>query len=159
MKYRILSDEELAVFAEELKQFLIVTGVHAEEWEEMNRTNPEKAVQLVEIFSDQVLQTVYERIQFLEHRSENACLVFHCLADQIELISINKKDTSNVAFDLSSVEGIHHALIHHAAEMQFFKTEKPYSKTRETEIHELIEQGCFTSDKAFWEALLASIPA
>ena len=38
--------------------------------------------------------------------------------------------------------------------LSYFKTEKKYVKSRETEIHEMIEQGCFNSTQAFWDALL-----
>jgi hypothetical protein len=48
MKYRCLTDDELKLLADDLKHFLIVNGVHAEEWEHMNKVNPDKAVQLVE---------------------------------------------------------------------------------------------------------------
>jgi len=45
MKYRILTADELVHFEEELKQFLIVNGVHGDEWEKMNRETPERAVE------------------------------------------------------------------------------------------------------------------
>lgn len=51
----MLTEEELSHFSEELKHFLIVNGIHAEEWEMMNRQNPEKACELVGVFSDTVL--------------------------------------------------------------------------------------------------------
>lgn len=88
MKYRMLSTEELAHFEEDLKQFLIVNGVHGDEWEQMNRETPEKAIELVGLFSDTVLQKVYEKIRFLEFRSADSCLVFHCLSDRMLLIAI-----------------------------------------------------------------------
>ena len=47
MKYRMLTTEELTHFEEDLKQFLIVNGVHGDEWEQMNRETPDKAVELV----------------------------------------------------------------------------------------------------------------
>ena len=81
MKYRMLTADELVPFEEELKQFLIVNGVHGDEWEQMNRDTPEKAIELVELFSDTVLQKVYEKIEFLEFRSVDSCLVFHCLSE------------------------------------------------------------------------------
>ncbi len=152
MKYRILSDEELEVFAEDLKHFLIVNGVHGEEWEEMNKVNPEKAVQLVELFSDTVLQIVYEKIKFIEHRSATSCLVFHLKSDEVEMISLNAKPES--AVDLSTPESIHEALVNQPSELTVFKTSKPYTKERELEIHQMLEQGCVNSTESFWQALV-----
>ncbi|MEJ6583556.1 MAG: DUF6495 family protein [Crocinitomicaceae bacterium] len=150
MKYRMLTDEELEVFAEDLKHFLIVNGVHAEEWEEINKNNTKKAIELVELFSDNVLQIVYEKMKFLEHRSEKACLVFHFELDKIELISINVKGGRS---DLSSPESIHDALVNRPNEISVFKTSKNYSKSREIEIHDMLMQGCMNSTEAFWVSL------
>ena len=109
MKYRILTNEELSHLAEDFKQFLIVSGVHAEEWEEMNKTDILKAVQIVEIFSDTVLQKVYEKIKFVEFRSENSCIVFDCQEDKLELISIDRLSklillfTSTISYSTNSI--------------------------------------------------------
>lgn len=155
MKYRILSNEELSHLEEDFKHFLIVNGVHAEEWEALNKNEVDKAVQLVEVFSDTVLQKVYEKIEYLEFRSLDNCMVFHFGEDKIELISIQRKVNSSV--DLSTVESIHDALKKQATELTFFKSEKSYSKEREAEIHDMIEQGCLLSSSQFWTALSLTI--
>ena len=54
MKYRILTMEELEVFEEDFKQFLIVNGVHTEEWEEMNKSDKDNAVKMVELGVDRI---------------------------------------------------------------------------------------------------------
>jgi hypothetical protein len=155
MKYRCLTDDELKLLADDLKHFLIVNGVHAEEWEHMNKENPSKAIQLVELFSDTVLDKVYSKIEFLEHRSPEACLVFHFDEAKIELISIQRNQDSTL--DLSTPENIHEALAKHANQLSFFKMEKQYSKDRNSEIHQMIDQGCFVSSHDFWNALLIAI--
>ena len=155
MKYRILSTEELSHLEEDFKHFLIVNGVHTEEWEALNKNDVDKAVQLVEVFSDTVLQKVYEKIEYVEFRSVDTCMVFHLCQEKIELISIHRKANSEV--DLSTIESIHEALKNDADQLNFFKTEKPYSKNREAEIHEMFEQGCVLSSSQFWTALSLSI--
>lgn len=147
MKYRILSQDELELLEEDFKAFLIVNGVHNEEWVEMNASNPDQAIQLVELFSDTVLQKVYDKVRFIEHRSEKSCMVFHLMEDKIELISINAK---NNEVDLTTPESIYEALSKHASALSIFKTEKPYLKERALEIHEMVEQGCLNSSEAFW---------
>jgi len=108
MKYRILTMEELEVFEEDFKQFLIVNGVHTEEWEEMNKSDKDNAVKMVELFSDSVLQKVYEKIIYLEHRSEQSCLVFKLNKENIELISINSNSDK---ISLETPELIHDAIL------------------------------------------------
>lgn len=151
----MLTEEELEVLAEDLKHFLIVNGVHDEEWRAMNVSDVPKATRLVELFSDTVLKKVYEKIQYIEHRSESSCLVFKLEKDKIELISLNRKPASKV--ELSTPASIHAALVNTPEQLTLFKSEKQYTKTRELEIHEMVEQGCSNSTKEFWELLCKTI--
>ena len=151
MKYRILTNEELAPLAEDFKHFLIVNGVHTEEWIRINSNAPEKAAELVEIFSDTVLQKVYETITHLEFRSPDSCIVFHFAPEKVALISIQKKENSIA--DFSTVDNIHAALTKETNRLQFFQSEKNYTSTREQEIHRMLEQGCFVSSADFWKSL------
>jgi hypothetical protein len=151
MKYRLLSKEELQHLEGDLKAFLIINGVEGDLWKTINEQEPEKALALVELFSDQVLQTVYEKIKFLEFRSPDACMVFHCKKEDQELIALNRKTEGNI--DLSTVEGIHSALVNHSKDLHVFKTTKAYMDERELEIHRLLVQGCVLSTEDFWNAL------
>lgn len=151
MKYRILTDEELKPLEEDFKHFLIVNGIHSEEWNKINLEDPKKAIQLVEIFSDTVLQKVYEKIAFVEFRSADTCIIFNCLPDQLKLISIQRKENS--AADLSTTESIHDALKYNLKDLELFRGSKKYKQDRETEIHQLLEQGCIISSKEFWDVL------
>lgn len=151
MKYRMLSDEELHHLENDLKAFLIINGVEGDTWKQLNESEPEKAVQLVELFSDAVLQTVYEKIRFLEFRSPDSCIVFHCKPEEVELISIGRKPDATC--DLSTPESIHEALIHHTQQLNWFRTTKAYNSERESEIHRMLEQGGVLSTEEFWDAL------
>jgi hypothetical protein len=155
MKYRMLTKEEMEIFDEDFKYFLITNGVSNEEWLEMNKSQLDQATKLVELFSDTVLQKVYEKMQYLEFRSQESCLVFNCLPDSIELISLNAKPNSEV--DLSTPDSIHRSLIENPEAIQFFRSEKKYTTLREFEIHKMVQQGCLNSSAVFWEALLNSI--
>lgn len=156
MKYRMLTSEEMEIFNEDFKHFAIANGVSNEEWLDMIKSEPERANHLVEIFSDIVLQKVYERIKYIENRSANSCLVFELNKDQIELISINSKSND---VDLSTPDSIHQALVSFPDKLTFFKTSKAYSKKREMEIHDMLIQGCVNSSESFWDALNKAIIA
>ena len=147
MKYRMLTTEEMEIFNEDFKHFAIANGVSNEEWLEMNQSDPEKATKLVGLFSDTVLQKVYEKLKFIEHRSPSSCLVFKLNESDIDLISLNRK-SENV--DLSTAESIHDALVNNPSELTIFRSKKNYSKVREEEIHEMLSQGCVNSSEAFW---------
>ncbi len=155
MKYRMLTKEEREIFNEDFKHFMISNGVTNEEWLEMNEKNPQKATELVELFSDVVLEKVYQKIEYIEFRSEDSCLVFHCTPDALNLISIVPKSGKKV--NLSTPELIHTALQNNLFDLDIFKSKKPYSTLRELEIHKMIEQGCLNSSKEFWDALVELI--
>ncbi len=150
MKYRLLNKEEMEIFDEDFKHFLIANGVSNEEWISLNKTAIPKARKLVELFSDSVFQKVYEKIQFIEFRSPESCIVFNCLPDSIDLISINRKSDK---VDLSTPDTIHNALKNEPNEINYFKSSKKYHTLRELEIHQMIENGCFNSSEDFWNSL------
>ena len=147
MKYRMLTVEEMEIFDEDFKHFAVTNGISTEEWTEMNQSNKELATKLVGLFSDTVLQKVYENLKFIEHRSPSSCLVFKLNKTEIDLISLNAKSDK---IDLSTVESIHEALVKQPTELSIFKSIKAYSKTREEEIHEMLTQGCVNSSESFW---------
>ena len=140
----------MEIFDQDFKHFLIANGVSNEEWVELNQKNISKATQLVELFSDTIFQKVYEKIQFIEFRSAESCIVFNCLPDSIELISINRKSDQ---IDLSTPDSIHEALTKNSSEINCFKSSKKYNTLRELEIHQMIENGCFNSSEDFWDSL------
>lgn len=152
----MLTSEEMEIFNEDFKHFAIANGVSNEEWLKMVETDPDRAQQLVEIFSDVVLQKVYEKIRYIENRSKESCLVFKLDKEQIELISINSQSSE---IDLSSPETIHQALVSSPDKLTFFRAGKNYSKEREAEIHEMITQGCVNSTESFWNSLNEVIKA
>ena len=119
MKYRMLTTEEMEIFNEDFKHFAIANGVSNEEWLEMNQSDPEKATKLVGLFSDTVLQKVYEKLKFIEHRSPASCLVFKLNESDIDLISLNRKSDK---VDLSTAESIHDALVNNASELTIFRS-------------------------------------
>lgn len=147
MKYRMLTAEEMEIFDEDFKYFLITNGVSNEEWLEMNQSNTANAQKLVEVFSDTVLQKVYEKMTYIEHRSAKSCLVFKFNESVIDLISISATDE---AVDLSTPESIHKAFVNDAGKLSVFRSTKPYTKSREEELHEMLEQGCVNSSQVFW---------
>lgn len=157
MKYRMLSREELSLLEDDLKQFLVVNHVYKEEWEIINAENPALAEELVSLFSDSVLQIVYEKIRFLEHRTKESCFVFRCGKDELELIAIQPKPGHADDVDLSTPESIHDALTKQADALSMFSHTKPYRMEREMEIHQMLEQGCVNSTESFWDALKLSL--
>ena len=147
MRFRILSDDELKHLENDFKQFLIVNQLHKEEWLELNQSSPEKALALVELFSDMVLLKVYEKINFLEYRNNRIFSIYKISENQIQAIHI-KSENENVS--ILSDEELALALKNNLKELNIYKAEKQVSPYKEDEIHKLIQQGCILSNEFVW---------
>jgi hypothetical protein len=150
MEYRMLSREEMTLFDEDFKHYLIVNGISNEAWLEMNEKNVPEAQKIVEVFSDVVLQKAYEKIHFLEYRSKQQLMVFSCEKEEIYLIGLSSKADR---VDFSTPENIEESIVNYNSQIQSFQQTKKYNKKRELELFEMTEQGCVVSTKTFWEKI------
>jgi len=150
MKYRILSDEELKNLEEDFKKFLVASDISSEEWIKINSDSPEKAKEFVELFSDLVLQKVYESVQFIEHRSKTDLKVFKFEKDNIELVALKAKSDK---VDFSTLESINDSLKHRSSQIEIFRGSKKYDGERELELFDMFKKGCVVSTEDFWNLL------
>lgn len=149
MKYRILRDHELAELEPQLKQFLIVNGIHDEEWRRINQEDVDKAIELVQIFSDEMLQRFYENVEYLEKRTSDRCLLFFCKKENIEMISFSLKVKGS--YDITNTDQFQEALANSENFEDYVHGQKTYQGSRELEIHEMIEQGCRPIKGDLWQ--------
>lgn len=139
MKYRHLTDDELKELENEFKHFLITNHIYTEEWEELNRKNDKKVKELVELFSDIVLEKALRNVKYLEHITKKDIKAFRCDKKEMTLIGIT---TTNPEIDFMK-----HTPEKFAADLNIFKTTKPYVKVREEEVFDLMEAGCSIIDE------------
>lgn len=149
MRFRSLSIDELKELETEFKQFLIINQVYNEEWIEMNQKELAKANALVDLFSDQVLEKVYSKIDFLEKRNKHAFSVFSITKSDIETITIQSK---NQSVELLTNAQIETALNQHLSEIDFFCGTKKLTKEKCDEVFDLIKEGCEISSFDVWHS-------
>lgn len=145
MKYRCLTDDELKELEADFKQFLIVNGVHAEEWAQLNATNDSKVMELVELFSDIVLDKALKNIKFLEHVTTRDIKAFRCDKEEMVLIGITSTNT-HIDFSKDTLDDC-------KDQLDIFRTTKSYYKSREEEVFQLLESGCSIIDEKQFKAL------
>jgi hypothetical protein len=154
LKYRYLTDAELAPLEAELKQFLIANGVHAEEWRALNAQTPENARELVGIFSDLVFDKILETAEYLVHRSAADVKVFQCGAEGMVLLGLK---VNGSAIDLTQEpykSDLGSALVKAGPEQfRLFRAEKKYAPERKAELFQMMEQGCEISDGSLFGKL------
>ena len=144
----MLSQEELQHLEAEFKQFLIVNHIHSEDWKKINEIEPEKAVALVELFSDTVLLMVFEKIEYLEFRSKQLFSVYHIHSERIEAIHVKSEDHT---VSLETDEEISVAINSNSSMISIYRAEKKVNPFKEDEVHRLAEQGCVKSTQSVWE--------
>lgn len=148
MRFRLLSNEELQHLEAEFKQFLIVNHIHSEDWKKINETEPEKALILVELFSDTVLLKVFEKIEYLEFRSKQLFSVYRIHSERIEAIHVKSEDHE---VSLAKDEEISVAINSNPSKLSIYRAEKKVNPFKEDEVHRLVEQGCVKSTELVWE--------
>ncbi|OFY88758.1 MAG: hypothetical protein A3K10_08410 [Bacteroidetes bacterium RIFCSPLOWO2_12_FULL_31_6] len=134
MKYRLLTNEELKELEEDFKHFLISNHIYNEEWIKLNQTNDKRVSELVELFSDIVLEKALSKIKFLEFVNTASISAFYCTKDEIVLIVISSENLNN---DFTK-----HTFEDFKNDLNIFRTTKPYEKKREEEIFNLLNSGC-----------------
>ncbi len=145
MKYRCLTDDELKELEEDFKHFLIANAIYTEEWEELNKKNDEKVQELVEKFSDVVLDKALKNIKYMEHVTPNDIKSFKCEDEKMVLIGITSKNKT-IDFTKNGLSDI-------KDELDIFKTSKLYQKNREQEVFELLQSGCSIIDEERFKKL------
>jgi len=154
MRFRTLTYEELKLLEDEFKHFLIVNHLYKEEWESLNARNPQKAQEIVALFSDTVLEKVYHKINFLELRTPYCFSIYHNEKESVKTIQIQSPDKKHL---LEKNEEIEKALNHHYRELDIYFGNKKYEKTKADFVFELLEQGCQISNETVWHAFSSFI--
>ena len=147
MRYRMLTEEELNVLSDDFTQFLVVQGIPDESWRKMNLENKEKAIQLVEIFSDTVLAKVYSKIKYLSYVSDKVYSIFRINKDNINLILIKSTEPT---FDFKNENLIPEILSNHPDSWELYSSTKQLDEKLTDEIHKLVTQGCQISKEETW---------
>lgn len=149
--YRLLTLEELTELEKEFVEYLVLNGITAEDWVKMKEQDKEGAEKIIELFSDVVFEGIMRNVHFLEYRAESFVHAFQCLSDKLVLVAMESEDDSNVNFlDSTFIES---ASINPPDKLIVRTTSKPYSKTRERELFDMIQAGCTISDGGLFKAL------
>lgn len=154
MKYRRLRADELAELEGEFVRFLASNTVTAEDWQKLKAEEVEKAEKLIDMFSDIVFEQTLKKIGFLQRRSKTELQTFACLPDKIMLRGLRLQGESSLDFTRNQApEEMMAQLRTSEAQLQIYRAEKPYSKNREQELFEMMEQGCLISKGEMYQVL------
>lgn len=146
MKYRRLRQDELESLEKEFVRFLASNQVTADEWQKLKAEEPDKAEKLIGIFSDIVFEKVIGDVQYLEYKTPKDVKTFHFLEDRIVMNGLLVE--GNTSFDFTQQQSPQQMLQQiqlAGARLKLYTAEKAYSRSRDMEIFEMMENGALIS--------------
>ena len=154
MKYRRLTNQELAELEKEFVNFLVSNTVTGDDWEKIKQESPERAEGLIEIFSDIVFDKTIKKLEFLQLKTPTDLKIFHCKKEEIELVGLKVEGKSDLDFtqNISSEEMIK-KLSSSNAKLQMYSATKKYKNNREQEVFEMMQWGSLISDGKLFRTL------
>ena len=160
MKYRRLTIEELEELEQEFVRFLAANTVTSEDWQAIKTTTPERADQLIDIFSDVVFEKIINKITHLEHRSPQDLKLFECLEDQIKLIGVKVVGVEEVDFTKQQTGDEMLQVFKTAPQgsIKMYSAEKAYKDNdRSKELFGMMQNGCLIAKGELYETILKMV--
>ena len=148
-KFRSLTLEELEPLEKEFVEFLVINGIPADDWVRIKEEQPDKSVQVIDSFSDVVLDSIMRKTRFLDHWSKTALRAFQYLQDKMVLVALETTDETLNLADPYFFQSENVPLEH----LEIYTLEKKYAKQREIELFEMTQQGCEISDGQLFKKL------
>ncbi len=154
-KYRLLTKEELVQFEKEFIDYLVVNGITGEDWAKLKETNPDKAEQITNLFSDVVFEKILRSIQFLSYIGKKEIMTFQCLKDEIVLVGIriSKEHEGYEEIDFTNTEMREKYLVAPPKGVKVFTQTKKYNKIREMELFQMTENGALIDEGNLFRTL------
>ena len=151
MRYSQLTKEQFEELHEEFALFLATQKIDVKEWEEIKKDKPEVADEELNLFSDLVWEKVLGKSKYLEHFSKDSINLFKCEEEGISRIVV-KSTIPN--FDFTEKENFEWFVDNSQNEkVEYFRGEKKYTKERNDELFDLIQQGSVVSDGNLYKAV------
>ena len=148
VKYRRLSGDELQELEQEFKQYLITNGIYDEEWRVMNTENPTKAVELVDLFSDLVMDKALSKIKYIVHRTKSTLDFFWFQEKNAIMIGLTSH-SERVDF---KKENFFSSIPEDFNQIKHFRSDKKVID-RNLELFEMLNKGCEIVDQEFYDLM------
>jgi hypothetical protein len=153
MTFRRLNTDELSALEKPFINFLVANTITGDDWAKMKTAEPERASKLVDIFSDFIFEERLRKVEFIQHHTPKELRLFKCEADKMQLIGLQVAADSVVDFTQASDLA---KITENTEGSQIYRAEKKYTRGREREIFELLENGCRISEGGLFNILAAT---
>ncbi len=154
MKYRRLTIEELEELEQDFIRFLASNSIIGDDWVKMKEKSPNKSNDLIDVFSDLIFERTLRKIEHLEFKTPNDMKLFHCLEDKIVMMGLFIEGHSTLDFTKPTTPNkMLQQLKNSSAQLKLYQAEKQFSRQRELELFEMMENGCLISKGELFHTL------
>ena len=156
IKYRRLTQKEFELLERDFVRFLASSSIQAKDWQKLKSDSPEKVDELLDIFSDTVLEKVYAKTEYLIIVKPTELHAFKMDESSAILNGVRFNNTNLNLLnenELDSVFSSEKSFLSHKPEL--FSLEKKYNKPKAEEVFFLIKQGAEVVDKKWFDILKA----
>ena len=150
-KYRTLNRDELNILEQDFVQFLVTNGITANDWELLKIEEPEKAEQMVGLFSDIVFEKALSKINYLTKTETTAIICIQFSNDGFKMRGLLADADSGI--DFTKKEAIKNAIVNPPKCLKVVADEKPFEKDKHQDIFAFMQQGFDIDNGKFFHAL------
>jgi cag pathogenicity island protein 24 len=154
IKYRRLDGKELESLEQDFVSFLASNSIQAQDWQKLKSDSPAKVDELMDVFSDTVLEKVYTKAKHLIIVKPNELHAFRMEESFATLIGVRFNAPNLNLLNRNELEMIfnsENSFISHQPKL--FSLDKKYDKPKPEEVFFLIKQGAVLVDKKWFEFL------
>lgn len=151
----MLTLEELESMEKEFVDFLVLNGIPGDDWVKLKTNNPEKADGICEAFSDVVFTKILKSCRYVEKHTPKHVVSIFCDENKMFLLGIEAPD--EISIDFTNPNDFNILKNQPPVGLQRIKSEKEYSKEREVEIWEMLNNGFFVSDPKLYMSLFSDV--
>ncbi|MFY0671784.1 MAG: hypothetical protein JXQ87_00185 [Bacteroidia bacterium] len=142
MKFERLPENELKKLEKEFVQFLVSNTVTAQDWIKLKTNQPNKAEELIDMFSDIVYEKVMSEVEFLEFRTMYDLKSFRCQNEEIIMMGIEVDASLGLDLrkqdDFKKMAQLSNELVD---KIKVYAARKPYKPSRSEEIFRMMKSG------------------
>ncbi len=150
-KYKLLTSIQLLELEQEFVQYLILNGIAADDWVKINDESPERAQKIIELFSDVVYEKILRKTRFIKLVHKHSIRCFQCLEKKMVMMGVNlPMDSSG---DFTDWKYLEKSMQNPPNGLKVFTAENEYSKARELEIFEWIQQGAIITKGSLFKTI------
>jgi hypothetical protein len=159
MTFRRLNTDELSALEKPFIKFLVANTITGDDWAKMKTQEPERASKMIDIFSDFIFVERLKKVEFIQHQEPKELRLFKCTDDKMLLIGLQVAADSTIDFTLETdLTKIGDVLLTNESikGVNIYRAEKTYTRGREREIFEMLENGCRISEGNLFDVLAAA---